>query len=55
MFESDIVPDNFCARFITLLVQNFFNSLYDVNNYRPVSINSVLAKTESLWFLVIFS
>ena len=49
MIESGIVPDNFCASIITSDVKNVSNSLYDVNNYRPVFIISVLAKTfESL-------
>ena len=45
MIESGIVPNNFCASIIKPTVKNISHSLYDVNNYRPVSIISVLAKT----------
>ena len=39
----------FVQVFKRLTVKNFSNSLHDVNNYRPVSIISILAKTfESL-------
>ena len=48
MIESGIVPDNFCPSIIMPTVKNFSNSLNDINNYRPVSIISVLDKTFKL-------
>ena len=49
MIESEIVPDNLCASIKKPTIKNVSNYLYDVNNYRPVSIIFASSKTFELF------